>query len=301
MKDYKEQYNGTKDFVSNTIQIDHSDLKWFPLSETERDAYILSVLKTLRNPCVASGDHRRHAWDDGWRSNLERFKVSKNTDDLIPGYHGKFDIIRYSGDVVRSVTPLLDYRIHCRLVDWTVKTYLSDVSEIYEFGCGPAYHLLRARSLNKTAALVGLDWSKSSQLIIETIRDLKIDTNISGHSFDFFKPYESPLCFGRNVGVLTVAAMEQLGSDFEPFLQYLLDKKPAVCVHLEPIDELMDMDNLLDWLSVQYCRKRNYLSGFLTRLRELESEKKVVIHRQQRTHTGSFFIEGHSLVVWSPI
>ena len=27
---------------------------------------------------------------------------------------------------------------------------------------------------------------------------------------------------------------------------------------------------------------------------------KLTIHRKQRVHSGSFFIEGHSLIVWSP-
>jgi len=63
----------------------------------------------------------------------------------------------------------------------------------------------------------------------------------------------------------------------------------------------MDPDNLIDRLSVLYCRKRNYLAGYLSRLRQLQAEGKVRILREQRTYTGSFFIEGHSLIVWSPL
>lgn len=129
---------------------------------------------------------------------------------------------------------------------------------------------------------------------------LGIETNIEGRNFDFYEP-DHALNVGPNSGILTVAALEQVGERFEPFLEFVLRKRPAVCVHLEPIDELMDPKHLVDRLSVLYCRKRNYLSGFLTRLRQLRDEGKVKIHREQRTYTGSYFIEGHSLVVWSPV
>jgi hypothetical protein len=104
-----------------------------------------------------------------------------------------------------------------------------------------------------------------------------------------------------NSGFITVAALEQIGDKFDPFLEFIFAKKPSLCVHFEPIDEVLDQDNLLDRLSTLYFRKRNYLQGFLPRLRELEREGKLKILTEQRTYSGSFFIEGHSLIVWYPI
>ena len=279
----------------------NADLRYEELTNEERDSYILEVVEALiSNNLPSAGEHRLPEWEKGWAGNLEALKKGQNPESLIPGYHGKHKLLHWKQRIIRPLVPYFDYRIHCLIVDWAVETYLSHVNALYEFGCGPAYHLLRARRYNPKARLVGLDWAKSSQSIISEIVNSGIETNLEGRNFNFFEPDYS-LDFTLNSGILTVAALEQVGERFEPFLQFILQKKPVICVHLEPIDELMDTKHLIDRLSVLYCRKRNYLNGFLTRLRQLQDQGKVKIHREQRTYTGSFFIEGHSLVVWSPV
>jgi hypothetical protein len=70
---------------------------------------------------------------------------------------------------------------------------------------------------------------------------------------------------------------------------------------MEPIDELLDKDILVDNLSIKYFRKRNYLNGFLPYLESLEEKNKIKILKKQRIFSGSYFIEGHSLIVWKPL
>jgi hypothetical protein len=278
-----------------------ADLRYEELTNEERDSYVLEVVELLAsNNLSVAGEHRQAEWEKGWSENLEALKKSRSLDSLVPGYHGKHRLLRWKQRIIRPLVSYFDYHIHCLIVDWAIETYLSQVNAIYEFGCGPAYHLLRARRYNPKAHLVGLDWATPSQSIISKTVEMGIETNLEGFNFDFYEPDHS-LSFVPNSGILTVAALEQVGDRFEPFLQFLLQKRPAICVHLEPIDELMDQNHLIDRLSVLYCRKRNYLNGFLARLRQLQSQGKVNIHREQRTYTGSFFIEGHSLVVWSPM
>lgn len=277
------------------------DFRYSDLTHEERDHYILEVVNTLCTERLsAAGDARQPEWERGWGQNLEAFKKTGNPESLVPRYHGKHQLLHWRQRIIRPITPHLDYAIICMLVDWAIETFLLNTDMLMEFGCGPAYHLLRARRYNREARLVGLDWATASQEIIAAIVATGIETRIEGHRFNFYEPDEG-LQFVPNTGILTVAALEQVGDRIEPFLQYLLRKRPAICVHLEPIDELMDSNNLIDSLSVLYCRKRNYLKGFLPRLRQLQDEGKVKILREQRTYTGSFFIEGHSLVVWKPL
>lgn len=271
------------------------------LTPSERDQYILDVIEVLTSDSLPSaGESRFRDWESGWGQNLDAFRQSGKPMDLVPRYFGKHQLVRWKQRMIRPVSPLFDYHIHCVLVDCVVAQYLREAAAIYEFGCGPGYHLLGARRFNTTARLVGLDWTDASQNIIKEIAALGLDTNIHGYPFNFYDPDET-LEIVPNSGVLTVAALEQVGNRFEPFLQFLLRKRPAIVVHLEPIDELMDCRNLIDRLSVAYCRKRNYLAGYLPRLRQLQAEGKVRILREQRTYTGSFFLEGHTLVVWCPI
>jgi hypothetical protein len=289
--------------LSSTLQKECLDanLLYEELTDKERDAYVLEVVEVLvRNDVSAAGEQRLPEWIDGWAENLKAFGATHNPESLVPGYHGKHRLLHWKQRIIRPLVSDFDYRILCILVDWTVETYLGRVDTLFEFGCGPAYHLLRARRYNPHARLVGLDWAKSSQDIISEVVVSGNETNLEGHNFNFYAP-DYALDFTSNSGILTVAALEQVGERFEPFLQFLLHKKPKVCVHLEPINELMDQTHLIDRLSVLYCRKRNYLNGFLTKLHQLQDQGKVKIHREDRTYTGSFFIEGHSLIVWSPL
>ena len=281
-------------------QCTKASLTYDNITEEERDAYVLQVVNTLVGDVVSAGEHRLAQWESGWSQNLADFRSTRDIAKLIPRYHGKHTLLHWRQQIIRPITSMFDYKIHCLIVDYAIKKYLSTVEQFFEFGCGPAYHLLRARRLNKDAHLVGLDWAGASQKIINEIKRVGIDMNISASKFDFYNP-DASLQFAANSGILTVAALEQVGDRFEAFLQFLLKKRPRICVHIEPITELLDQNNLIDKLSILYFKKRNYLNGYLTRLRQLQSEGTIKIIREQRTYTGSFFIEGHSLVVWSPI
>ncbi len=280
-------------------------LQYEEITTEERDTYIREVINALFKMDVdkdtkPAGEHRLQEWEKGWDENLQALKNGKKVEDLIPRYHGKHKLVHWKQRMIRPLIPNFDYKIHCLIVDWAIESFLSDVNAIFEFGCGPAYHLLRARKYNPEAKMVGLDWTKASQEIIKQISKNEIDENIEGHNFNFYEPDYSIVVPPKS-GFITIAALEQVGKRYEEFIQFVLNKKPSICVHLEPIDELLEQTNLIDRLSTLYFRKRNYLSGFLPRLHQLQDEGKIKIVKEQRTYTGSFFIEGHSLIVWYPL
>ena len=64
--------------------------------------------------------------------------------------------------------------------------------------------------------------------------------------------------------------------------------------------ELLDSEKLVDYLSVKYFRKRNYLNKYLPYLEKLENEGKIEILTKNRINYGSLYVEGHSLIVWRP-
>jgi len=280
-------------------------LEYEELNSIERDNYIKEVVNALCKVDVdkdtkPAGEHRLNEWEKGWGENLEAIKNGKSTNDLVPRYHGKHSLIHWNQEMIRPLIPYFDYKLHCIIVDWAVEKYLTSVDSIFEFGCGPGYHLLRARKINPTAKMIGLDWTKASQEIIKQIKEAGIEDNIEGKNFDFFNPDYS-IEVPKNSGFLSVAALEQIGDKYKKFVDFVIEKKPSFCVHLEPIDELLDQNNLIDRLSTLYFRKRNYLSGYLPYLHQLQDEGKIKIVNEQRTYSGSFFIEGHSLIVWYPL
>jgi hypothetical protein len=276
------------------------NLQYRPLTQSERDENLLRILNALLNPPVAAGPHRIEQWEKGWGENLELLLRAGNVDAVTPLYFGKHRVVRWGGELVHVLTPNFEYLIHTVLVDWVLETWLANVSAIYEFGCGPGYHLLRARKLFPDKPLVGLDWTTASQNILREMVTRGLVSNLRGLRFNFFEPDEA-LDLKPGEGIYSVAALEQIGDQHEALLEFLCRKRPSVCVHIEPIDELLDEHSLLGRLSNAYSRKRNYLENFLPTLQEWERRGRVRIHDARRTWTGSLFLDGHSLVVWSPV
>ena len=93
----------------------------------------------------------------------------------------------------------------------------------------------------------------------------------------------------------------RLSSFKNKVLDYFVSSKPGLCIHFEPIHEVLDPDNLLDYLTMQYFNKRNYLKNYLTSLQKLEREGKIRILDVRRLYYGSKFIEGHTVIIWKPV
>ncbi len=79
-----------------------------------------------------------------------------------------------------------------------------------------------------------------------------------------------------------------------------MSNKPELVVHIEPFEDLLDPFFLLDNLSIQYMRKRNYINGYVEHIQNLEKEGKAKIHRYQRSYIGSKHIDGYTVLIWSP-
>lgn len=261
--------------------------------DAEEQYYCMqAVFSELDKDLTPAGSHRVQQWEMGWGENLA-------SDSILPKYFGKHDILRWKQLFIKPISH--DYEINMLhlIVDWLADKYMRDADAIYEFGCGTGHNLQRVRLVNTGAMLIGLDWATSSQELIKNYANKYGDKNLVADKFDFFNP-DYDINILDNSVVLTVASLEQTGEMYVEFLDYLLYQKPRLCIHIEPIGELLDGNNILDYLSLRYFKKRNYLSGFLTCLRELESKGHIEIMRAQRTYIGSLFIDGYSVIVWKP-
>jgi hypothetical protein len=288
------KFKASSDFSKNFSRL---NLEYENLSIEQSNNAINQILNTLDQNLERAGENRIGSWEKGWEENLNDFILDGNQLNLIPKYFGKFKILRWNSKFIKPSSNSMEYDLLSLLIELITETYLLDSEYIYEFGCGTGHNLLRIRDLCKDAFLYGLDWSTSSQRIIHSLSQERNDTRLQGLNFDYFKP-NFELLMPQKSSVLTVASLEQTGTNFKLFIDYLLQSRPEVIVHIEPIAELLDPSNLLDNLSIKYFKKRNYLNGLLTYLRELEKQNRIEIVTAQRSFIGSLFIEGYSLVVW---
>jgi hypothetical protein len=280
--------------------IETFNLQYETPTKEERDNIILDILNTLNTPLETAGKHKLEKWEKGWFENFELLKQHKNASSLVPKYFGKHKIARWKGDFIKCSTEYFDYKLHIIIVDAILNEYIgTKFNNLFEFGCGPAYHLLRFREFNKDINLVGLDWATSSQKIIQEISELGIADKIEGYNFDYFNP-DYNVEIPNNTAIFTCASLEQVGENYKDFINYIIDKKQDLCINFEPLAEVLDKNSLVDNLSMLYFEKRNYLKNYLTYLRELETQGVIEIIKEQRLYGGSYFIEGYPIVIWKP-
>lgn len=275
------------------------DLRYRRPNRSERDQLILEALKKLEDGALSvAGPGRQLDWERGWRENLDALTGGDYAlDTLVPRYVKSGLPIRLNGDYALSKGAFVrDYTVAFRA--WLFHRYLGDADAIYEFGCGPAQHLAYLARAFPGKRLIGLDWAQSSVDIVEALAR-RYGWPMVGRSFDFFSPDRS-LDLPAGSAVLTFGALEQTGDRWGPFLEFILDRRPQRCVHVEPLLELYDDDSLLDHLAIRYHRQRSYLAGLVPRLQRLAADGRIVIDKLHRHRFGTAFAETYSYVVWHP-
>lgn len=266
----------------------------------ERDRIVLQVMQHVDSDKPTQvGEHRAGIWESCWSDNLQKFiDGGYDPDKLVPDFIKPGQPIRLNQDYVIPLSARfeLDFFQVCRA--FLFDRFFADVQSVYEFGCGSGFNLLALARQQPGKKLCGLDWSASSNRTLDLMGQ-KLGLDISGRQFDFFKP-DASLELGPASGVLTMCALEQVGPRHGSFVEFLLAKKPAICVNMEPLLELYDEKNLADHLAIRFHRKRGYLDGFLTSLRKLAGDGRVEILEERRFHFGSLYHECYSYVAWRP-
>jgi SAM-dependent methyltransferase len=273
------------------------NFNYLDLDSQESQKEIINTFKHIFGGIKKAGKHRVKEWDLGWGENRDHLSQSGSFADIIPRYFGKFPYVRWNQTLIKPQFRDFEYNMLQVLQYWLFEKYFQGLESVYEFGCGTGHNLLRVEEVNPTTQIYGLDWAQSSQETIELINK-KFNKKFQSKKFNFFD-LDKNFQIGNQSGVFTFAALEQSGSDYKKFIEYLIAQKPEICVHIEPIAELLDPDNnLMDFLSVKYFEERNYLNSFYNFLKEKESDGLIEIIQQQRTQIGSYYIDGYSVVVW---
>jgi SAM-dependent methyltransferase len=278
--------------------IKNFDFRYSVCRQHKREEILLDAIKKCDNTQLAiSGAHRKSDWRRGWGEILRDFHNSGgDLEKLVPkDWHGDRPL-RYNGDYVIASSGTFERDFTLVFRHWLYQKYLSGYQNVYEFGCGTGHNLAVMAPLFPGKKLFGMDWVPESQELLAAIA-AKHDWPITGVNFDFFHPdYKLKILPGSLV--YTSSALEQLGSNYGDFLDYLTANRPARCVNVECLAEYYDESKLYDYVALRYHRARNYLNGFLTRLREMEKDRTIRIVATKRTGFGSLYHEGLMYVIW---
>lgn len=298
LEDYEKLFNFNASKKLKSFY-DKLNLEYEETTQQEKELIFEKINEVLNKEIKTSGPHRINDWDSGWNENYVEFLRTGSEESLVPKYFGKMKFNRINNTFVKSNNPNFEYDCFSFLQSCLYEAYCKNFENYYEFGCGTGHNLLRHEYFCETKNIIGLDWSKSSQNCIDAINKVK-EKNYKSYNFDFENPNKEVKIENNSV-ICTLASLEQIGDRHENFINFLLENKPSICVHLEPIEEVLNDKDEMENLSIKYFKKRKYLNGFLKKLKHLENDKKIEILDVKKTKIGSYFIEGYTLIVWRVI
>lgn len=265
----------------------------------ERQQAIISEIESelKENEFRVSGSNCNEVWEKGWGEILNRLdgEVYDVEDIVSPQYFGKYKEIRFQGNYIEPVQTNFEFLLDKVIRKSVFLLHLNKNESIFELGCGTANSLLMLRKMYPKSSLTGLDWAEASGKIVERL-------NRFGYELAFQKFNMLDLNGADSVKlsdglVFSFHALEQLGSNIESILTYLVRSGAKRFVHMEPFIELYD-DSQFDIVAEKYHIKRNYLNSYLKSLEKLEKEGALKIHRIRRLGFGNRYHEAYSLVVW---
>jgi len=261
----------------------------------ERDALILSILKRIdEDTQVIGAPERTQAWEDGWRENLEAFRANPCMESLVPKFVRPGQPVRIRQAFYQPDDPYHELKYIREVIHAFLLPHLRNCDWIAEFGCGTGYNLFALAPALPYTSMAGYDFSPSAVKLVDIAANhFKRNTIIAGQ-FNMLEPSGD---FIRDIGAFTFGAIEQLASRFEPFIEWLIEQRPRVVCHVEPIVEFMDENNLVDWLGAKFHRKRGYTVGLLP---YLKNHPKIEVLHAERSWFGSVMFESYGRIVWRP-
>ncbi len=276
------------------------DFGWRRLTQAERDAAILGILQKL-DGFTKVGEHRHGVWTDSWEETRQRYlKAGGDIEALDPPFMGATPNIRLLGDYAKPRDAAFEHHWFRVYRHWLFKKFLgaSGPKRVFEFGCGSGFNLATIGTLYPDKELMGLDWAQPA---VDLVNQVAADHgfNLKGQRFDYFNLDQSVPIAGA--AVCTFCSLEQTGTRFRGFFDWLMEAKPALVISMEPGIENYDQNDLFDYLGWRYVHHREYLNGYFAAVREAANAGKAEILHDRRPGFGSFYHEGYSTIVWRPV
>lgn len=262
--------------------------------------YIANFLSLIEDPKIQREKQENLvAWNRGWGENLSLIEEEGFSEETVrPKYLRKHKFLRFAKDIIVSENPMLEFQLFQVVRKLIFQDFLHPYDQIHELGCGSGGNLWALAKLFPDKSFTGYDWATPAVQIANKMGN-DLNRKIVGKEINFFE-HSTNLNFSSSSAVVSVHALEQIGKSHQNLLKTILEAKPSIVLHYEPIMENYDKNNCFDLLAMQYSRKRNYLEGYLEALLHAEKNGLLKILLSKRPEIGGVWHES-SLVVWKPL
>ena len=279
------------------------DIRYVRATRQQEKEIILDVLHRIDND-----DWNKKSveyWDNYWGKVYNNFiKNDYNLDYLFPDYLYYHTFLRYNNGFILPESTKMQKTIIKLLLKYIVSFYIKDAhftESILELGCGACHNLTylwKNNLIDENALLYALDFAECSAEIADTLNSV-YSMPIQGITADFKKELFQNI--SGTTAVFSVGGLEQIGSEWTHIINYMYKLKPEIIIHIEPLYELYDRNNLFDYLAMKFHKKRDYLIGYLPKIEGLERQGKAEIIFKNRMRFGSTFHDGWSILIWKPL
>jgi hypothetical protein len=277
-------------------------LPYRELTKTEASEITAGVERSIEEGKLRrSGEDDPTVWVHGWGEVAARLRNQTITEDLLrPQYFRGEPTCRYMGRYIRPLEAGFEYDVGLALRRIIFDEFVVGHDSVVEFGCGTGINLLLLATRFADVKLVGADWAPVCKDILAEMGRQK-SLPISGEVFNMLTAQGWD---GREIDpntlCLTVHAMEQLGTSWQAFADFLIARRPGLCLHIEPIFELYDETSSFDDRARRYHEKRGYLRGFHPYVMRLCREGRGELVASRRITFGGLYHEAYSVLAWRP-
>ena len=294
----------TKDEVLNHFNILYDDLpksiqlqldKFFPIQYNELNSEQYNEYYEL---CLEMLNKKLEVdWQDDWFSVLQNLRTNNdNVKSIIrPKWFRKNAFVNIQNCLSLTETPYVDWEYQLITRQMLFYTHLKDIDNICEFGSGSGTNFYLINQILQDKNFILSDISVTSLKIIQELKRKLNRNNLTYNNIDIEQDIDLKL--PDNTAVITTSVLEQIGDNYNNFINFILKEKPQIVINVEPIVELLDSKSGFDNVMNLYCEKRKYLTGYLTELEKLEKQKKIKIIMKKRTMVSGTFIE-NSVLIW---
>lgn len=277
-------------------------LRYRELDSHETEQIVAEVENSLEDKALRrSGEDDPTVWLRGWGEVAEQLKGQPITlDSLRPQYFRGEPTCRLFGRYIRPLASDFEYYAGLALRRIIFDEFLHGQQTIAEIGCGTGINLLLLAQQFPSARLIGADWAPVCKDILTQMAE-QTGQPIRGEVFNMLTASGwDGRALNPGTACLTVHAMEQLGTKWQAFADFLLTRKPGLCLHIEPLFELYEEASPFDDYARRYHVKRGYLRGFHPYVLALCQEGKAELIASRRIAFGGLFHEAYSVLAWRP-
>ena len=292
-----------KDIIISTFSAEQINKVPTALLDKVIDLEEISDVKSFIEICnketenfKVAGEHRKSDWEKGWSGDGVYYSKNEEYNNL-PYYFKKNTHVRIGGKVYKDLCGFSEFDLLRTLQIIVFKTYIEmfDAKSIIEYGCGTGSNITFLKKHLSGYKFYGTDWVTSAcEKLVENkiLQDSEVFTVDYFQKDTFITPTEKSIVF-------TNASLEQTGSRYEDFMNYLFDSETVIGgVHIEPIRDLLSLDSELNVQSFEYEEKRGYLTGFYE---FMKNSPKIELVLANDFGIGSKYISNYQVIIWKKL